>query len=119
MTDLHWLSRNLQNATYPGHEFAQAVREVVAAIVERMEPASEGAKVECPDGCEEIKRLRAVKLAQIDVLEEASKLICKRCDSGDPFPHKKNQNPYSTAKTLCHAARIHALIAALKKELEG
>ena len=63
--------------------------------------------------------LRAVKLAQIEVLEEASKLICKRCDSGDPFPHKKNQNPYNTAKTLCHAARLHAKIAALRKELGG
>ncbi len=75
MTDLRKLNSAVQNATYPGHEFAQAVREVVAAIVDRVdrlegsavqcpscgwwsegdcpdckpEPTSEGAKVECPN----------------------------------------------------------------------
>lgn len=94
--------REIQRYEIP--TWGEGVREV-------SRPPMEGDLVDYSD------HLRVVKLAQIDVLEEASKLICKRCDSGDPFPHKKNQNPYSTAKTLCHAARIHALIAALRKEL--
>lgn len=89
--------------------------------IQRYETYGHEILAKAPDGAAVLyaDHLRVVKLAQIEVLEEASKLTCKRCDSGDPFPHKKNQNPYNTAKTLCHAARIHALIAALKKELEG
>lgn len=77
MTDLHELSRNLQNATYPGHEFAQAVREVVAAIVERMEPASEGAKVECPN-CGE-KTSENHEVVQSDGLEGGRRLFFYTC----------------------------------------
>ena len=49
MTTLRNLNRAVQSAEFPSHEWAQAVREMLNEIAERMEPASEGAKVECPN----------------------------------------------------------------------
>ncbi len=49
MGDLRKLNRAVQSAEYPSHEWAQAVREMLNEVAERMEPASEGAKVECPN----------------------------------------------------------------------
>ncbi len=47
MTALRNLNSAVQSAEFPSHEFAQAVREWIAEATERMEPASDGAKVEC------------------------------------------------------------------------
>ena len=49
MTTLRNLNRAVQSAEFPSHEWAQAVREMLNEVAERMEPASEGAKVECPN----------------------------------------------------------------------
>lgn len=49
MTNLRDLNRAVQRAEFPSHDFAQAVREALNEVTERMEPASEGAKVECPN----------------------------------------------------------------------
>ena len=39
MTTLRNLNRAVQSAGFPSHEFAQAVREMLAEVAERMEPA--------------------------------------------------------------------------------
>ena len=49
MTTLRNLNRAVQSAEFPSHEWAQAVREMLNEIAERMEPTSGGAKVECPN----------------------------------------------------------------------
>ena len=49
MTDLRELNSAVQDSAFPSVQFAQAVREWIVAATERMEPASEGAKVECPN----------------------------------------------------------------------
>jgi len=45
MTNLREKNRAVWNAGFPSHDFAWAVREWIAAATERMEPASEPAKV--------------------------------------------------------------------------
>ncbi len=49
MPTLRNLNRAVQSAEFPSHEWAQAVREWIDKATERMEPTSEGAKVECPN----------------------------------------------------------------------
>ncbi len=49
MGDLRRLNRAVQSAEFPSHEWAAAVREWIDKATERMEPTSEGAKVECPN----------------------------------------------------------------------
>ncbi len=49
MTTLRNLNRAVQSAEYTSLDFARAVREWITEATERMEPASEGGKVECPN----------------------------------------------------------------------
>ncbi len=56
MTTLRNLNRAVQSYTYPSVEFAQAVREMLNEVAERMEPASEVAKVECENCGEDVCR---------------------------------------------------------------
>jgi len=54
VTTLRNLNRAVQSYTYPSVEFAQAVREMLNEVAERMEPASETAKVECRNCREQV-----------------------------------------------------------------
>ena len=106
MSDLREKNRAVQNCTFPSSDFSQAVREWIAAATERMEPASEPAKVECPN-CGEMTSENH-EVVQSDGLEGGRRLFfytCQQRISELDDRHNRMASPEYQAKVKADMSR--------------